>query len=73
MNYGIGVAKIFDWEPQSANQMQYDVIRNFLKKEFLWDRNILEWKIRSLGPGLVRKQDVCKRVGLELKVNVFKI
>ena len=27
------------------------------------DKNILEWKIRTLGPGLVRKQDVAKRGG----------
>ena len=35
--------------------------------------DILEWKIRSLGPGLVRKQHVAKRVGLEPKVNVFNV
>ena len=38
----------------------------------MWDKNILEWKIRSLGPGLVRKQDVAKGEGLEPKVNIFK-
>ena len=38
----------------------------------LWDENILEWKIRSLRPGLARKQDVAKGGGLEPKVNVYK-
>ena len=36
-------------------------------------QSILEWKIRSLGLGLVHKQDIAKGRGLELKVNVFKI
>ena len=37
------------------------------------NKNILEWKIRSLGSGLMGKQDVAKRGRLEPKVNVFKI
>ena len=35
-------------------------------------QNILEWKIRSLGPGLIGKLDVASGEELELKVNVFK-
>ena len=41
----------------------------FKKREIFWDKNILEWKIRSLRSGLVRKKDVAKRGGLEPKVN----
>ena len=45
----------------------------FKKRDILWDKSILEWKIRSLGPALVLKQDVAKGGGLKPKVNVFKI
>ena len=38
----------------------------------MWDKNILKWKIRSLGSGLARKQDVGKGVVVEPKVKVFK-
>ena len=41
----IGVARIFDWGGQNHN----DVIRNFRKENFLWDRDIVDWKIRSRG------------------------
>ena len=44
----------------------------FKRRDVLWDKNILEWKIRSLGPGLARKQDVAKGGGLKPKVNVFE-
>ena len=42
-------------------------------RDFLWDKNTLEWKIRSLWPKLVRKQNLAKGGRLEPKVNVFKI
>ena len=42
-------------------------------RDFLWDKNILEWKIRILAAGLVRKQDVCKEGGLKPKADVFKV
>ena len=47
--------------------------KNFKRRGCLWDKNILESKIRSLGPGLVRRQDVVQDGELERKVNVFKI
>ena len=74
LNSGIGVARIFDWggpNPQITRNTTSSEI--FRRRDFLWNKNILEWKIRSLGPGLVRKQDVAKGGGLEPKVNVFKI
>ena len=45
----------------------------FKRRDFLWDKNILEWKIRNVGLDLVRKQDVAKGGELEPKTNVFKI
>ena len=72
-NSGIGVARIFHWRVPIRKSHTFDVIRNFQKEGLLLDKNILEWKIRSLGHRLVRKQDVTKRGGLELKVNIFKI
>ena len=45
----------------------------FTRRDFLWDKDILEWKIRSLGFRLVRKQDVAKGGGLEPKVYLFKV
>ena len=45
----------------------------FTRRDILWDKDILEWKIRSLGFGLVRKQDVAKGGGLEPKVYLFKV
>ena len=45
----------------------------FKRRGISWDKNILESKIRSLGPQLVRKQDGDKDGGLGPKINVFKI
>ena len=42
------------------------------QRGFLWDQIILEWKIRSLGPGLTREQNVVKGGGVKPKVNVIK-
>ena len=45
----IGVARIFDWgEGQTKNECN-DVIRNFRKRNFLWDKDIVECMIRSRG------------------------
>ena len=44
----IGVARIFDWgggpEPQITCN---DVVKNFQKRNFLWDKSIVRWKIRN--------------------------
>ena len=42
----------------------------FKKGDFLWDK--ICWKIRSLGPGLVRKQDVAKDGGPEANLIISK-
>ena len=59
LNSSIGVARIFYWGGnQPANDMKYDDIINFQKEGFFIGKNTLEWKVRSLGLRLVRKQDV---------------
>ena len=71
---GVGVARIFNWgEPDPHITCDKTSSKIFKRSDFLWDKNISESKIRSLGPGLVRKQDVAKGGRLDPKVNVFKI
>ena len=64
MNSDIGAARILDWEgpnPQiTCNMTSSEILK---RKLFIWDKNILEKKIRNLGPGLGRKQDVAKGGG----------
>ena len=57
-----GAAIIFDGGAQTANHMQYDVIRNFQNKGLFMGQNYLR-KIRSMGRRLVRKQNVAKGGG----------
>ena len=46
----IGVDKIFDWEGRGKTQIICnDDIRYLKNVEFLWDRNTVEWKVRSRG------------------------
>ena len=42
LNPGIGLAKTFNWRPQTANHMQYDVIENFQTKEFFMEQKYLK-------------------------------
>ena len=42
---GIGVARIFDWGGPKPQITRNDVIRNFQKSNFLWGKDIVEWKI----------------------------
>ena len=41
----IGVARIFDWGGPKPQITCNDVIRNFRKSNFLWGKDIVEWKI----------------------------
>ena len=41
----IGVARIFDWGGPKPQIKRNDVIRNFQKSNFLWGKDIVEWKI----------------------------
>ena len=48
-------------DPQiTCNMMSSETFKG---EDFIWDKNILQWKIRSLEPGLVRKLDVAKEGG----------
>ena len=42
-----GVARIFDWGRPKPQITCNDVIRNFQKRNFLWGKYIVEWKIWS--------------------------
>ena len=59
----IGVARIFDWGGPKPQSTCNDVIKNFQKRNFLWDKDIVGWKIwnRCL---LALNQDFAKREGL---------
>ena len=41
----IGVARIFDWGGPKPQITRNDVIRIFRKSNFLWGKDIVEWKI----------------------------
>ena len=45
----------------------------FKRRDFLWDKNTLEWKIRSLGSELERKHNVAKRKDLNQKLKLLEI
>ena len=45
-----------------------DVIRNFRKRNFLWDKDIVEWKIRSRGPVWHETRISLKGEGLNQKL-----
>ena len=47
VNYIIGVARIFDWGGPKPQITRNDVIRKFRKSNFLWGKDIVEWKILS--------------------------
>ena len=68
---GIGVARIFDWGGPKPQITRNDVIRNFRKSNFLWGKDIVEWKIwsRSL---MALCQDFGKRRGRKLIVEKCK-
>ena len=40
-----GVARIFDWGEPKPQITCNDAIRNFQKRDFLWGKDIVEWKI----------------------------
>ena len=45
----IGVARIFAWEGPTPQITCIDVIRNLERGTFCEGKDIIEWKIRSLG------------------------
>ena len=48
-------------------------LKIFKRRDFLWDKNTIKWKTKSMWLGLVRKQDVAKAGRIKPKINVFKI
>ena len=59
----IGVPRIFDWGKPKPQITWNDVVKIFPKRKFLWDKDIVGWKIwnRCL---LARNQDFAKGEGL---------
>ena len=41
----IGVPKVFDWGRPKLQITRNDVIKIFPKRKFLWDKDIVGWKI----------------------------
>ena len=41
----IGVARIFDWGRPKPQITSSDVIKTFTQRKFLWDKDIVGWKI----------------------------
>ena len=72
MGGSIGVARIFDWG--GTLQITWnDVIKNFPKRGFWWDKNLVDWKVRRSGLiiencGLNRDFAKGSRVGFKSKV-----
>ena len=60
----IGVPKIFDWGRPKPQITWNDVIKIFPKRMFLWDKDIVGWKIWNRYCLFVRNQDFAKGEGL---------
>ena len=56
----IGVLRIFDWGRPKPQITWYDVIKIFSKKTFLWDKDIVGWKIWNQCCLFARNQDFAK-------------
>ena len=66
----IGVARIFDWGGGKPKITCNEVIRNFRKRNFLWDKDIVEWKIRSRGLVWYFTESFLKGEGLNQKLQM---
>ena len=63
----IGVTGIFDWREETTNHMQLRH-QKFSTEELLWDKDIVDWKIRIHGLCLARNQNFATGRELERKV-----
>ena len=59
----IGVTKIFDWGGPKPKITCNDVIKIFARRKFLWDKDIVGWKICNLCL-LARNQNFAKGEGI---------
>ena len=60
----IGVPRIFDWGRPKPQITWNDVIKNFSKRKFLWDKDIVGWKIWNRYCLFAHNQDFAKEEGL---------
>ena len=60
----IGVPRNFDCGRPIPQTTRNDVIKNFPKRKFLWDKDIVGWKIRNRCCLFARNPDFAKEEGL---------
>ena len=64
-----GVSRNFDWREEPNRKSHAMTLSKFFeKRNFLWDKDIVKWRIRSRGLGLACNLDFAKEKGLEPKV-----
>ena len=71
--YGIGKARMFDMGVGKLQITCHDVSRYFRKRNFLWDKDIVEWKIRSRDLVLALNQDFAKGKRLKLAIKSVNV
>ena len=71
----IGVARIFDWGRAKPKMTCNDVIRHFRKRNFLWDKDIVECMIRSRGLvwHLTKSFQKGERLNQKLKMKICRL
>ena len=68
---GLGLARIFDWRgwPNHKSKItRNDVYQNFQKRDFLWDKDIVNGGSEVSGPGLACNVNFAHGKGLKPKV-----
>ena len=68
----VGAPRIFDWGRPKPQITWNDVIKIFPKGKFLWDKDIVGWKIWNRCCLFARNQDFAKGRGLKLIVEKCK-
>ena len=68
----VGVFRIFDWgeRPNRKSHVMTSSIF-FKKRDFLQNKDTVEWRFKKPGPGLACNLGFAKEKGLELKVKRF--
>ena len=72
----MGVARIFDWEGEGAKHKSHVMTSSkFFKsgKNFLWNKYIVDWKIRSCGQCVCTQPKFCFRERRKPKTKMRKL
>ena len=68
----VGLAGMFDWGGRPNRKSHAMTTSNFFeKKDFLWDKDIIEWRIRSWGLGWYGTWSLLKDEALNQKLKRF--